>query len=70
MLLRFRMKYNMDFDVSLLEGKIYIKIYSFSIFEPEIFDKTNGKQDLYTHYCFARFILDLIKEIKIILDKN
>ena len=69
-LLKFRMKYNMDFDVSLIDGKIYIKIYSFSIFEPEIFDKTNGKQDLYTHYCFAKFILDLIKEVKIIVDRN
>ncbi len=68
--LKFRAKYNMDFDVSLINGKIYIKIYSFSIFEPEIFDKTNGKQDLYTHYCFSKFILDLIKEIKIIVDRN
>lgn len=68
--LKFRMKYNMDFDVSLINGKIYIKIYSFSIFEPEIFDKTKGKQDLYTHYCFAKFILELIKEIKIIVDRN
>lgn len=68
--LKFRTKYNIDFDVSLLEGKIYIKIYSFSVFEPEIFDKTSGKQDLYTHYCFSKFILDLIKEVKIIVDRN
>lgn len=68
--LKFRMKYNIDFDVSLINGKIYIKIYSFSIFEPEIFDKTNGKQDLYTHYCFSKFILDLINEVKIIVDRN
>ena len=68
--LKFRMKYNMDFDVSLINGKIYIKIYSFSIFEPDIFDKTNGKQDLYTHYCFSKFILELIKEVKLIVDRN
>ena len=69
-LLELRLKYNIDFDVSFVNGKIYIKIYSFSVFEPEIFDKTNGKQDLYTHYCFVKFILDLIKEVKIIVDKN
>lgn len=68
--LKFRTKYNIDFDVSLINGKIYIKIYSFSVFEPEMFDKTNGKQDLYTHYCFAKFILELIKEVKIILDRD
>lgn len=69
-LLKFRNKYYLDFDVALINGKIYIKIYSFNVFEPEIFDKTNGKQDLYTHYCFSKFILDLAKEIKEIIDRN
>lgn len=62
-------KYHIDFDLFLLNGRLYIKINSFAAFEPEILDLTKGKRDLYTRYCFLKFILDLTKEIKMILDR-
>jgi len=65
-----KMKYNINYEISIRNDNIFIKFFSGQMFEPPILKKSMDKQLLFRYYCVIKFVIDISKEINRILEKK
>jgi len=68
MLVEYREKYNLHFEIALRDNKIYIRFFTGDLFEPSIFGDPMNKELLITYYCVLQFSLELTKKVNKVLE--
>ena len=63
MILEFKNKLNLEFEIVFHKNKVYIRVFLPSMFEPKITEKTMEKTKLYAEYVVFKFILNMSKKI-------
>ena len=63
MIIDFKLKNNLDFQIYIKEDIIYLSFNTGPIFEPKIFTDTINKKSLYKYYNVLKFVIDITKEI-------
>jgi len=68
MLVEYREKYNLQFEIAIRNNKIYIRFFTGDLFEPSIFGDPMNKELLITYYCVLEFSLELTKKVNKVLE--
>ena len=70
-LISFKNKYDIDFEIVLMNNKIYLRFFVSNMFEPQIFGNSMDKELIYTYYIILDFVVEITEKInKVINDVN
>lgn len=68
-LLNFYNKYHLDFDIVFINDNIYLRFFTDSLFEPNIFGNSIDKQDLFIYYSTLKFIIEITEKVNSIIEE-
>ena len=67
-LLNFYNTYGIDFEISLYENTMYLRLFTGQMFEPAVVGDPMDKKSLYTYFFILQFILELTQKINKIIN--
>lgn len=68
LLVEFYNSYKVDFDIVLIDNKIYMRFATGNMFEPSLLKNSMDKQILFTYYSITKFVFEVSEKINKILE--
>ena len=62
-LIKFKNKYDIDFEIVLMNNNIYLRFFVSNMFEPKIFGSSMDKELIYIYYIILDFIVEITEKI-------
>ncbi|MCL2859381.1 MAG: DUF3137 domain-containing protein [Oscillospiraceae bacterium] len=62
-LVDFHNQYNIDYEIAIINKKIYIRFFVDKILNPKIFYNSTNKQSLFKYYSILKFIIEVTQKI-------